>query len=275
MRRAPTADWAVAIRRDALDKTWTVERRGRIELVVDLVEGKRVLHLGCVDHSVASFEGSEWLHAHLLRASSSCVGVDMDEEGVEAMRSRGMEAYVADINEAPPPELRRIPKFDWVVAGELIEHLPAPQSLLTFAQAVLAPRGRLLVMTPNPYAPWRVMRGQTRRTWENIDHIMYVFPSGIAEMAARTNMRLEIATTVNHHAFREVAKSALLHPLRRFAHRLRLQGEGDLPWNYVSVFETATFLARKRHGWLGETAVYVLVPETVDAASLDEAPRAV
>jgi len=163
----------------------------RIGVVRQYARGKKVLDLGCVSHnfSVRSGGKGRWLHAHVVQVAAQCVGADYDLRGVQQMNAAGYDVVHVDIESDLSPIVERGP-FDVVIAGELIEHLPSPQRLLSAAREVLKPGGLLVITTPNPYSPQRVRAGQLKITWENVDHVQYLFPSGIAEMADRTDMKL-------------------------------------------------------------------------------------
>jgi SAM-dependent methyltransferase len=98
------------------------------------------------------------------------------------MRRLGFDARLHDITEGAGA----FTGYDVAVAGELIEHLPAPQALIDFARDALVPGGLLIITTPNPFAPHRARAGQMGLVWENADHVVYAFPSGIAEMCERS-----------------------------------------------------------------------------------------
>ncbi len=69
--------------------------------------------------------------------------------------------------------------------------------LFTTAAALLAQGGEMIISTPNPYSPARVRAGQRGIVWENVDHILYAFPSGIVELCQRHGQVLaEAATTL-------------------------------------------------------------------------------
>jgi 2-polyprenyl-3-methyl-5-hydroxy-6-metoxy-1,4-benzoquinol methylase len=193
----PNSADARRYRQAQLDAAWRTERRGRTALLRELCLGRKVLDVGCVGHA-SRIGHDRWLHGQLAGVAGECLGIDVDEQGVQLVRAGGYDALVADITADPLPEslVSRSP-FDVVVAGEVIEHLPCPQSLLAFAMRVLRPGGQLVVTTPNPYAPWRGRAGRGGAVLENVDHVVYAFPSGIAEMADRTGMHLALACSVD------------------------------------------------------------------------------
>lgn len=244
------------------------DRAGRI---LELSRGARVLDVGCVDHRAELHTGPNWLHRRIAEVASSCLGVDIEPDGIDAMRAAGFDALVHDVCADPAPVAARGP-FDVVVAGEVLEHLASPQALFELAGAVLAPGGRLVVTTPNPYAPHRVRAGQLGVSFENADHVVYAFPSGVAELGARAGLELE--------EYRTVFTSPLRTELRRATVRLaiaardRVRGgrrveDGDpdvaiVPalMTYVNPFELALAVATRSSRFLGETAFYVLRRES-------------
>ncbi len=114
------------------------------------------------------------------------MGIDIIEGGVVALSESGYDTRLADIT---VPGLVEVvgTKYDIVIAGELIEHIESPGQLLDNARAVLADDGLLVLTTPNPYCLRLIgdhVRGKIK---ENVDHLMYYYPSGIAELASRHN----------------------------------------------------------------------------------------
>ena len=110
------------------------------------------------------------------------------------MQRRGYAAIEHDLALGLGP-LESEEPFDVIVAGELIEHVESMGMLFDTAAGLLAPEGELIITTPNPWAPHRVRAAQLGIVWENTDHILFAFPSGIAELASRHGLILAEATT--------------------------------------------------------------------------------
>lgn len=123
----------------------------RIPHLTALATGKRVVHVGFADAGYQEMQeqAGTWLHAHLARAASSLVGIDLDEAGVQAARDAGFEAHVADCRDPEALAALALEPADLVIAGEVIEHLDDPGAFLDGLHALLAPTGRLVVTTPN------------------------------------------------------------------------------------------------------------------------------
>ena len=99
-----------------------------------------------MQHDPAKRQDPNWLHQHLYNQADEVLGVDIDEEGIGSLRSAGFNVGLADAE-----KLDIDGTFDYVVAGELIEHLANPGKFLQAAEAKLGAEGRLISTTPNPW----------------------------------------------------------------------------------------------------------------------------
>jgi 2-polyprenyl-3-methyl-5-hydroxy-6-metoxy-1,4-benzoquinol methylase len=269
----PNSRRALALRHRELEESAALFGSSRIGVMRRIARGKKVLDVGCVSHDFQfrSGGGRRWLHDHIVEEAAECVGVDYDEVGVKQMREAGYDVVHADIT-GDLSALRERGPFDVVTAGEIIEHLPAPQALLSMAYEVLRPGGRLVISTPNPYSPRRQRAGALGITWENVDHVVYLFPSGMAEMARRTGLVLKRYGTVGWPPKRSLSKNlaasvtVLLRAwaARTFKGRTNSLSSGErlalrTPTFWLSPIDAVLMRARGRRGMLGETSIYVLV----------------
>jgi len=99
-----------------------------------------VLDLGCSGGLLA--EG-------MAKRGQHVIGVDAVE--IDGVRDRVEAFYLADLAKGLPKELTQT--VDYVVMGDLIEHLADPAPLLRDARAHLAPNGRLITSVPN-FSHW-------------------------------------------------------------------------------------------------------------------------
>lgn len=257
-------DAAALIRRaDTLRRAWRPSVDDRAEFLVRRVKGKKVLDVGCVAHDTMRMAAPEWLHRRLAESSARCMGIDVLEAGIEQMRTMGFDARVCNL-EDDIEALADSGPFDVIVAGELIEHVESLQMVFVAAERLLAADGQLILTTPNPYSPARVRAGQRGVVWENVDHIMYAFPSGIAELSERHGLVLAEATTVM-----ERRQANAVSVLARF--KRMVLGSGWRDMGYASVGRrkavgVSSFLtrarARSRRRFVGETFVYVVTRPT-------------
>jgi 2-polyprenyl-3-methyl-5-hydroxy-6-metoxy-1,4-benzoquinol methylase len=177
-------DW----RRETLDSTWQPAIRDRQKHIASLCSGHTVLDVGCVDHFV---DGKllAGLFQGLAKAASRCVGVDINEIGVTKLKEEGYSAVVGDITSrefvVPSPGA-----FDVVVVGEVIEHITDLETFFINLKRCMHQEGLLVITSPNPYFLSHLLLALKYRQFENVDHVTYVFPSGMAELADRFGLTL-------------------------------------------------------------------------------------
>jgi SAM-dependent methyltransferase len=161
-----------------------VERR--VPYLQELARGKRVLDIGVVEHELRSRDNAQWLHRNLVEVADACVGVDIAPDEVKALRAEGYDVRMHDVTESPLAE-----RFDLIVAGEVIEHVGRPGDLLTNARTMLAPGGRLVITTPNPYMLHRAWHGLRGAFEDSADHVSLFGPSQMLELGRRAGLELD------------------------------------------------------------------------------------
>jgi len=259
----PNAATVLALRAETLRAAWRPVINDRIRFLEERCRGRLVLDVGCVAHDVERLKSPNWLHGRVAAVAQRCVGVDVLSEGVAAMQQHGYEVVLQDLGSGLGP-LSDIAPFDVIVAGELIEHVEAINMLFDVASKTLTPSGELIITTPNPYAPHRVRAAQLGIVWENVDHILYAFPSGIAELAERHGLVLAEAATT-HESVR-LSRKDRLRAVRRWmrGRQWRNVGYATLGERRVLPIGFGVIGARAHGMWwpgrrfLGETFVYVV-----------------
>ena len=74
------------------------------------------------------------------------MGVELDREAAAVARRRIDDVYNADVREI----ISIIPEqFDWIIGGDIVEHLDDPWSFLSELRRISAPGGHLLLSLPN------------------------------------------------------------------------------------------------------------------------------
>ena len=100
--------------------------------------GRHVLDLGCRDGALTQ----------AYAGGNEIVGVDADREALAEAQKLGIETRWADLDDALPFESST---FDIVVAGELLEHLRDPRSVVSEVLRVLRAGGTFVGSVPNAY----------------------------------------------------------------------------------------------------------------------------
>jgi SAM-dependent methyltransferase len=118
-----------------------------------LCTGRSILHLGFADaiHYQAALEEGRHLHAVLKEVTSPdrIYGVDIDEDKVRHFRElwKDDNLLVGSVEKLQDLPLNQT--FDFIVVGELIEHLNNPGLMLEGVRRFMRPDSRLVITTPN------------------------------------------------------------------------------------------------------------------------------
>jgi SAM-dependent methyltransferase len=145
-----------SVRKGVLERaTCSADRVGTLGLYA---RGKRTLNVGCTGARPSTGASGEALgrHARIARAASSCVGIDLDAEGVADLQRSGFASIVADACTCSLGQ-----EFEVITAGEIIEHVSDGGQFLTNMRRHLEPEGLLVLSTCNPFGAkrfWKILR---------------------------------------------------------------------------------------------------------------------
>jgi SAM-dependent methyltransferase len=145
----------------------------------------RILDVGCGDG----------FHLDLLREYGRpgwhLAGVDLDERAVAAARERGLDVRhgsVEDVTDGP---------YDLAFMIQTIEHVADPAAVLAATRALLAPGGRLVVVTDNTGSPDFRIAG--RRHWGGFHfprHFTLFNAASMRRLADRSGFAVERLETI-------------------------------------------------------------------------------
>lgn len=167
----------------------------RDDWLCSLVEGATVLHLGCTDNPMmkSRIEAGRLFHERLLQSAKTCVGLDLDDEGIGVLRGLmpEHEFITANVESLPVVEELKGRTFDFVVAADILEHLSNPGMFLNGVIPLVGAGGRLLITTPQAYSIKRL--GAVALGYEHVhpDHVAYFSVSTISQMARRAGLKIE------------------------------------------------------------------------------------
>ncbi len=154
-------------------------------LVCELVAGKDVLDIGCVDHSLDVRSKGRWLHERIRSVASSTVGLDYERDEIKKLKSEGYDVVFAD---AVDFDIDR--KFDVVVAGDILEHLVNPAGFFASVKRHLRPNGKLILTTPNAncilYFIENILLGFEL---DNTDHVSIFTPTTMGKMLEKCGFK--------------------------------------------------------------------------------------
>ncbi|MEI8081608.1 MAG: methyltransferase domain-containing protein [Actinomycetes bacterium] len=182
--------------------------------ILAVTKGRRVLDIGCIDHSAMQAGGANWLHARIADQASSVVGLDYLESDVADVRALGFDVRAGDACDFDLGE-----RFDVVVAGDIIEHLTNLDGFLNCVRRHLEPSGVLVITTPNPFnieqMLWATLRGKVN---VNDEHVMWLDPMVMWQLLDREGYSVkEFSWLVTRFRFALPEDTRLLRATNRLA----------------------------------------------------------
>lgn len=144
----------------------------------------KILNIGCTgdeDTFDETWHGKIPLHRLLTHSShEGVVGIDVNIEGLMVMERLGYEVYQENAENITEKFLEaNKEKFNFIVAGEIIEHLQDLKSFLQGIRKLLTPTGRLVLTTPNPYGASAIAQhllGIPEKKWVSPYHTCWFTP---------------------------------------------------------------------------------------------------
>ncbi|MBC7767551.1 MAG: methyltransferase domain-containing protein [Phycisphaerales bacterium] len=166
-----------------------VEETSRLDMVLDFCRGQEVLDIGAGEHDVSFYSEDSWEHGRIARVAKRTVAAELMPELCKHYIAKGFDFRCVDATS----DVDLGDRFDRVFIGDVIEHVNDPVALLNFAKRHLRPNGRILVTTPNPFAPrFRQHRRQrsTRYVMANLEHTRWVSISNMHEIVWRAELEM-------------------------------------------------------------------------------------
>ena len=156
----------------------------RISYLCRLVQGKKILDVGCVQNDARCRHNPAWLHRHLTAAADKVVGIDILDEDLEILRQEGFRVLCHDLTRNPFPGGE---KFDVIVAGEILEHIDEPGPFFANCRESLMSGGLLVLTTPYPWFLGTSLRNSLAglSLGGSLEHTAWFDPFTISELCGR------------------------------------------------------------------------------------------
>jgi SAM-dependent methyltransferase len=130
---------AVLSHTDYIHRWSSMRGQARIDLLDRIAtDARSVLEFGCGEAPLGA----------AIKARQKCrvVGVELDPRAASVARKRIDDVYQGDVRDIVGLIHER---FDWIVGGDIVEHLDEPWSFLADLRRISAPGGHLLLSLPN------------------------------------------------------------------------------------------------------------------------------
>lgn len=170
--------------------------RIRPNVIFEIAEEKKVLHLGCTDHlSIIEqkLKAGIYLHRQLSYVSKKCLGVDINSKAAEYLSQHGISNIV--IGDITEPGIKEIQSDDWdyLLMAEVLEHINNPVSFLLDIKNNYGKNIKGVIITvPNAFG-WIHMNSVIYHGIESInsDHRFWFTPYTLCKVAHEAGLILD------------------------------------------------------------------------------------
>ena len=166
----------------------------RIDFLAELVKGKKVVHLGCLDHPpmiAQKIKNKEWLHGLLTENAVKCIGFDIEEETTREVAEKfGFDNIICEDITEVVNETIASDKWDYLILGELLEHIDNPVDFLyklrkNYAGSI----DKIVITVPNILNVNRMKEMKKCVEVINTDHRFWFTPYTIAKVASESGLK--------------------------------------------------------------------------------------
>jgi 2-polyprenyl-3-methyl-5-hydroxy-6-metoxy-1,4-benzoquinol methylase len=168
----------------------------RMETLELIIEGKSIIHVGCVGHYPIleeSIQQNRWFHKRLIEKSKYCLGLDINADGIDFLKNFGYKDVICldIVNDLIPKEITNR-EWDFMLLPEVLEHIENPGLFLRaiknrFSRYVK----RLIITVPNTLRLLYIYHGLFNREFTNSDHCLFFSPYTLGKIVTRSGMHVE------------------------------------------------------------------------------------
>ncbi|MDX1685587.1 MAG: methyltransferase domain-containing protein [Saprospiraceae bacterium] len=164
----------------------------RLEFLESLAKNRKVLHFGFTDHVPlikSKYSKNEWLHKRLVDVSEKCVGIDIDDDAVQFVKEELsiQNVYALDILEDDIPKEILDEEWDYLILGEVLEHINDPVRFLEGIKRRLEANFKIIVITvPNAWDLNNLIRLPSNKELINSDHRFWFSPYTLAKVVTES-----------------------------------------------------------------------------------------
>ncbi|GEM_PF-432083 len=167
----------------------------RQDLLKHLVQDRAILDVGCADHAPLierKLQQGRWVHAELARVARRCIGLDVDEEAIAVARRLGYPIYRHNVLTDPVPEELKREHWDYMVLGEVLEHIGNPVAFLEqIHQKYQDLVDRLILTVPNALKWLNHQAARQHLEIINSDHRFWFTPYTLCKVVSDAGFKVE------------------------------------------------------------------------------------
>jgi 2-polyprenyl-3-methyl-5-hydroxy-6-metoxy-1,4-benzoquinol methylase len=156
-----------------------VEKERYILRELSLCANKRALHVGCTNspNTAPRWEMGTLLHDKLCKlakeVNAKVIGIDIDDSAIAFLRQKMPGEIIEHVDAHNLSGYFTDERFDLIIAGDVIEHLPNPGIFLESCARVLSPTGKITISTVNSFGATRFVKALVFHEAVHSEHTAY------------------------------------------------------------------------------------------------------
>lgn len=155
--------------------------------ITEMIRDKNVIHIGCSDHIPVikqKISNNSWLHKLITDNARNCIGIDIDRESIKFIKKETeyQNVFHGDIL-SDSFEVIEEKNWDFVVFGEIVEHLDNPVNFLKVFKSRYGDKvTRFIITVPSIYNIHQFRNMKNYLEIINSDHRFWFTPYTIAKI---------------------------------------------------------------------------------------------
>lgn len=189
------------------------------DLIIERCKNKRVLHVGATDtpYHLEKAKKNKLLHQRLQVVCKELVGIDIDKQSIEELKQFGINIFHGDILTGKYEVDFKKHKFDFIVLGDIIEHLENPGLALDNIKKLMSKNTKIILTVPNAFSYMNIKTPFTGKEKVHPDHVFWPSYKTMLRLFESKNLKTDYFS----YCFWDSSKEESLKG--RLAHKLILK----------------------------------------------------
>lgn len=165
----------------------------RENMIEELIENRRIIHLGCCDHlSIIEekIKSNRWLHSRVTNKAKACIGVDIDKESILLASQYIDNIIYGDILKG----IDSIEEGQWddLLIPDVLEHISNPVEFLSIIKKKYKSKvNRIIVAVPNAFSEYQYPNLRNNIEKINSDHRYWFSPYTLAKVLMDSGYKID------------------------------------------------------------------------------------
>jgi len=188
--------------------------------ITEIIKDKSVIHIGCSDHIQIineKIKNNKWLHKLISDNAKKCIGIDIDKESIEFIKNNlgYTNVFHGDILTDTFENIKEN-TWDYVVLGEMVEHLDDPVNFLKVFKSKYGGKvDKFIITVPNIYNLQQFRNMLNYREVINSDHRYWFTPYTISKILVSAGYNPESISYANLQSLN--IQELIIRKMRRIA----------------------------------------------------------